>query len=100
MVDRGFLIDELCELNRWKCIRPPILKDKKQFSNSESILTSKIAAARVHIERLNQRIKSFKIVGSKIPVRLVKILPEILTVICATINLSSPILSKKKFMKN
>ena len=54
MVDRGFLIDELCELNRWKCIRPPFLKDKKQFSNSESILTSKIAAARVHIERSNQ----------------------------------------------
>ena len=34
------------------------------------------------------------------PVGLLKILPEILTVICATINLSSPILSKEKFMKN
>lgn len=29
MVDRGFLIDEICEINRWKCIRPPFLKEKK-----------------------------------------------------------------------
>lgn len=63
MVDQGFLIDELCEINRWKCIRPPFLKEKKQFTKAESILTSKIAAARVHVERSNQRIKSFKIVG-------------------------------------
>lgn len=28
MVDRGFLIDEICELNRWKLIRPLFLKDR------------------------------------------------------------------------
>ncbi|EFN63684.1 hypothetical protein EAG_13058, partial [Camponotus floridanus] len=105
MVDRGFLIDEVCEINRLKCIRPPFLKDKKQLSKAESILTSKIATASpystkrpkdvlktVHIERSNQRIKTFKILGSVMPVKLVPILEDIFTVVCATINMSSPIL--------
>lgn len=99
MVDRGFLIDEVCEINRLKCIRPPFLKDKKQFSKAESILTSKIATARVHIERSNQRIKTFKILGSTMPVKLVPLLEDIFTIVCATINMSSPILSDKNFMK-
>ncbi|EFN73369.1 hypothetical protein EAG_08831, partial [Camponotus floridanus] len=92
MVDRGFLIDEVCEINRLKCIRPPFLKDKKQLSKAESILTSKIATARFHIERSNQRIKTFKILGSIMPVKLVPTLEDIFTVVCATINMSSPIL--------
>ncbi|XP_066595420.1 LOW QUALITY PROTEIN: uncharacterized protein [Prorops nasuta] len=54
MVDRGFLINELCQKNRWKCVRPPFLQDKKQFSQGESIATSKIAAARFHVECVNQ----------------------------------------------
>lgn len=99
MVDRGFLIDEVCEINRLKCIRPPFLKDEKQFSKAESILTSKIATARVHIERSNQRIKTFKILGSTMSVKLVPILEDIFTVVCATISMSSPILSDKNFMK-
>ncbi|XP_071579699.1 uncharacterized protein [Temnothorax nylanderi] len=99
MVDKGFLIDKVCELNRLKCIRPPFLKDKKQFTKAESILTCKIATARVYVERSNQRIKTFKIVGSKMPVALVSILEDIFVVICATINMSSPILSDNKFME-
>lgn len=86
MVDRGFLINEVCEVNRWKCVRPPFLKDKKQFSKEESILTAKIAKARVHIERSNQRIKTFKILGSIMPMALVPIIEDIFIIICATIN--------------
>lgn len=81
-----------------KLIRPPFLKERKQFTQSESILTSKIAAAQIHIERSNQRIKMFKIVGSKLPAQLIPLLEEILLVICATINLSSPIIKDDKFM--
>lgn len=99
MVDRGFLIDDMCEMNGWKCIRPPFLKNKKQFTKSEAILTSKIACARVHIERSNQRIKTFQIVGGRLPVNLVPVLEEIFTVICATVNLNSPILKDDKFIQ-
>ncbi|XP_066585443.1 uncharacterized protein [Prorops nasuta] len=100
MTDRGFLIDELCARNNWKIIRPPFLRNKKQFSKSESILTSKIAKARVHVERTNQRIKTFSILGKTMSVQLVPILEEIFTVVCATVNLSSSIFKDDKFMKN
>lgn len=99
MVDRGFLIDDMCKMNGWKCIRPPFLKNKKQFTKSEAILTSKIACARVHVERSNQRIKAFQIVGCRLPVNLVPLLEEIFTVICATVNLNSPILKDDKFIQ-
>lgn len=98
MVDRGFLIDEVCEKNEWKCIRPPFLREKKQFTKEESLLTAKIATARVHIERSNQRIKTFKVLGSVLPSTLMPLIEDIFIVICGTINMSAPILSDSKFM--
>ena len=99
MVGRSFLIDEVWQKNRWKYIRPPSLKDKNQFSKAESIMTSKIAAARIHIERSNQPIKTFKFLGTTLPGNHVPLLEDIFIVICATINMSSPILSDTKFMR-
>lgn len=98
MVDRGFLIDEICEKNNLKCVRPPFLKGKKQFSKSDSILTANIAKARVHVERSNQRIKNFKIVGDTMPSNLVPLVEEIFSVICGIGNLSSPIIKDDKFI--
>ncbi|XP_044741895.1 uncharacterized protein LOC123302866 [Chrysoperla carnea] len=100
MTDRGFLIEEICARNNWKLIRPPFMKDKKQLSKDEAILTSKIAKARVHVERSNQRIKAFAILGETMSVKLVPELHKIFTVVCATVNLSSPIFKDDKFMKN
>ncbi|XP_044741933.1 uncharacterized protein LOC123302903 [Chrysoperla carnea] len=88
MCDRGFLIDELCARKRWKLIRPPFY------------LTSQIAKARVHVERSNQRIKTFAMVGETMSVKLVPIVDDIFSVICETVNLSSPILKDDKFMQN
>jgi len=99
MTDRGFLIEELCARNNWKLIRPPFMKDKKQLSKNEAILTSKIAKARVHVERSNQRIKAFAVLGGTMSVKLIPILDEIFTVVCGTVNLSSPIFKDDKFMK-
>uniref|UniRef100_A0A6P7H673 Uncharacterized protein LOC114346673 n=1 Tax=Diabrotica virgifera virgifera TaxID=50390 RepID=A0A6P7H673_DIAVI len=63
MVDKGFLIDDICNQFKIELIRLPFLKNKKQLSTDEALLNAKIAAARVHIERVNQRIKIFKILG-------------------------------------
>ncbi|KAJ8682637.1 hypothetical protein QAD02_018429 [Eretmocerus hayati] len=99
LVDKGFHIDETCHKNGWNLIRPPFKKKgKKQFTATECVSSCKIASARVHVERSNQRIKTFTILGAKYPVALVSILPDIFNVVCATINLSSPILKDDKFM--
>lgn len=99
MVDKGFGIDEVCAKNKWKLIRPPFLSDKKQLSQAESLMTARIAKARVHVERSNQRIKTFKLVGDTMPVKLVPYVNQIFLVVCSTVNLCNPILKDDKFMK-
>lgn len=75
------------------------LKEKDQLTKEEALLTCKIAKARVHIERANQRIKVFKIVGETMTTNLIPLVEDIFTVVCATVNLSSPIIKDDKFMK-
>lgn len=72
MVDKGFLIDEVCAQYGVEIVRPYFLKNQSQFSQSDALNTGSIASARVHIERLNQRLKVFHILGSKMPSCLVK----------------------------
>lgn len=98
MVDEGFLIDEVCIKNDIKLLRPPFLRDKRQFSHEEALLTASIARARVHIERSNQRLKNFKVLGGKMPNDLLSEVEEIFTIISAIVNLSAPILKDDKFM--
>ena len=97
MVDRGFFIDNICQKADVRLVRPPFTRNKAQFSKEEAVLNAKIARARVHVERANQRLKAFKILGDKMPACLVKNSEQISTVICAIVNLSAPILSDDKF---
>ena len=99
MTDKGFLIDDICLKHDIKLVRPPFLRNKKQFSREEALLNAKIAKARVHIERSNQRIKVFKILSTKVPSYLVPKIEQIFTIVCAIVNLSSPILKDDKFNK-
>ncbi|XP_046614165.1 uncharacterized protein LOC124302258 [Neodiprion virginianus] len=98
MVDKGFRVDKLCKEKDIKLIRPPFKKEQLQFTREESRLNAKIARARVHVERSNQRLKVFKVLGSRMPIGLVKKGKEILTIIGAVVNLSSPILKDDKFL--
>ena len=97
MIDRGFLIADECAMQRIKLIRPPFKKDKVQFSEEEAIETRKIAAARIHIERINARIKVMRVLNGKMDWHLVKYADEIFTVCCGLANLGSPILAVDKF---
>ena len=97
MVDKGFLIDEECEFHRIKLIRPPFKKDKEQFSEEEAIQTKKIAAARVHVERMNARIKVMEVLNGKMDWHLVQYSDDIFTVCCGLANLGTPILADDKF---
>ncbi|XP_045461665.1 uncharacterized protein LOC123671718 [Harmonia axyridis] len=89
-----------CHQFKIKLIRPPFSKDKKQLSTEEALLNAKIAAARVHIERVNQRIKIFKILGGKLQWSLVKKVEDIFTIACAVTNLSNSIFAEHRFLRN
>lgn len=97
MADKGFLIDSLCAKKHVKLFRPPFLRGKQQLTQTEALLNKSIASARVHIERVNQRIKIFNIF-SKFPSSLLSKIDEIFLIACAIVNLSVPILNNNKFM--
>lgn len=99
MTDKGFLIDDVCLSNGIELIRPPFLSSKKQFSKEEALLNVKIAKARVHVERSNQRLKVFKILSTKVPLYLVARIDQIFIIICAIVNIGAPILKDDKFMQ-
>lgn len=54
-----------------------------------------IASVRIHTERVNQRIKDFKIL-SKVPNSLFSHINEIVFVICALINVQKPLFKEKE----
>lgn len=98
MVDKGFLIEQECEENLIKLIRPPFLRKKKQFSKEEAEATADIARARVHVERAIQRIKIFKILNEQLSWYLIPYADEIMTIIAAIVNLSPPILADSRIL--
>jgi len=66
LVDKKFLIDDECMQRKIKLIRSPFWKNQ-QLSEEKTLLNKEIACARVHIKRMNQRIKQFQILNNKIP---------------------------------
>lgn len=96
MVDRGFLIDDICTEHFIEVFRPPFLKQSR-FSGSESTKNTSIARARVHVERMIQRIKIFKIFQSTIPWGMLPFINDMFIVCSGIANLGKPILADDKF---
>lgn len=97
MVDKGFLIN-ICNSHNIQVIRPPFLRNKLQFSKEDALLTKDIARARVHIERVYQRLKTFKIFCNKFPWAHAHLASDIMTIISGLCNLCVPIFADDKFM--
>jgi len=70
LVDRGFTVQDLLNPLQAKIMIPAFLKGRKNLSVAEELSTRKIAKARIHVERFNQRLKSFQILGKTIPLSL------------------------------
>ncbi|XP_051156755.1 uncharacterized protein LOC127278869 [Leptopilina boulardi] len=96
MVDKGFLIESLCVRHDIQLFRPPFMHDN-QLNHDEAQFCKKIAAARVHVERVNQRIKFVKMVRSQFAWNLFDYMDHIFRIACALVNLSAPVLAENNF---
>jgi DDE superfamily endonuclease len=70
MVDKGFTIMDLCREYNVSIVMPPLLTSGYQFSNEELDSGRNIAAARIHIERLNRKAKEFLILTHEVPITM------------------------------
>lgn len=98
MVDKGFLIESLCDDARVRMDRPPFLRKKRQMESSDALKNEQIARARVHVERAIQRLKAFKVLQQKFPTQLLPVLDHTVKLLAGLTNLSKPILSSDKFL--
>ena len=70
MVDKGFTLKKLLEDRGETHIIPPFLSSKRQFTPEEVRETEQIAKLRIHVERLNRRVKENHLFDTPIPLTL------------------------------
>lgn len=98
MCDKGFLIERECAGKKVTMIRPPFKKKNQQLPAEECKKNVKIAEARIHVERCIERFKHFRILTEEVDWHILPLMDEMLVIIGAIVNLSSPILSEKAFL--
>ena len=91
LADKGFTIQRLLPKDVHLNI-PPFLT-KAKFTKQEAMMCAKIARARIHIERANERIKNFQIL-QHIPASMRPLSSKILQVCCCLVNVQAPLIAK------
>ena len=94
LADRGFQIQDLFSPMRVLVNIPVFLCGREQFSEKEVVETQQIANFRIHIERAIQRVKSFHILDSVIPISMFGSINQMWTVLCFLANLKDPLISQ------
>ncbi|KAK3922778.1 LOW QUALITY PROTEIN: 3-oxoacyl-[acyl-carrier-protein] synthase 3 protein 2 [Frankliniella fusca] len=97
MTDKGFKIEQECLLRNLILHRPPFVYQKKQMMRAEALKCAEIARARVHVERVIQRLRDFQFLCDPIPWEFLPFL-DILIIAAAMENLGPPVLNVDKFM--
>lgn len=82
MVDKEFLINKKYEARKIKLIRPSFADNNQQMTTKNSLETINTAAARVHVERCIQRLKTFAILQSTLDWEMTKYFKEIMMILC------------------
>ena len=86
LADRGFSVQHLVNPLQAQINIPVFLKGRKSLSVAEELSTRKIAKARIHVERFNQRLKQFKLIGRTIPLSLSPLATQMVVVACGLVN--------------
>lgn len=96
MVDKGVSIQNECLVNHIKLHIPPFMRNER-LTADEASRNEAIARARIHVERVIQRVKIFNILTGCISSSTLGHIDDITTTICAIVNLSPPVLADDKF---
>lgn len=89
LADKGFPMITVKDV---LSVIPPRKPKDRQFSVQELERSQSIARVRIHVERVIQRLKTFKILSHTFPLKLLPSIDKIATVCAALVNLQPPIL--------
>ena len=93
MADRGFNIEKELERLGIKLLIPVFKgKDRTQMTKQELELSESIARARIHVERIIQRIRTFEILETPMKTLSQDVLEQMFTVCAYLVNFQQPII--------
>lgn len=87
MADRGFQIQEELMLSFCTLTVPPGARLKSQMTDAEVQKTKKIANLRIHVERAINRVKTFRILKSPLPITMIHHCDDIVRTCAGLCNL-------------
>ena len=87
LFDKGFNVQDLFLLRQVKCVLPPFVRSKRQFTRSEVYQGKRVARARIHIERVMGRLKEFRLLNHVLPINMMDICDHIWNVAGAIVNM-------------
>ena len=93
MADRGFPIQSDLVMRQASLIIPPPAQGTEQMTKENVLKTKSVANLRIHVERAIGRIKWFHIMKQTMPLTLVPLANEIVTICAALCNLSPPLVT-------
>lgn len=91
MADKSFTIKKLLEERGISLNIPHFLSCKHQFSVQEVVEIENIAKLRIHIERMNRRIKENHLFDTPVPINLCGSITQLWTVACILALFKGPI---------
>jgi len=102
LADRGFLIREECIARGINLVMPSFTRGKAQLSRREVEMSRLISRARIHIERVINKCRDYRILKGPVPISLLKrrrsqtgpsTIDKIVHVCCCLTNMRRPVLS-------
>ena len=91
LADRGFNIQDLLLPLNVSVMIPPFLRGKRQFNEVENKCTKRVASARIHVERVIGRMKTFHVLQNTIPSEMFDLIDDIIVICSAIVNLNGSI---------
>ncbi|XP_063406670.1 uncharacterized protein LOC143049696 [Mytilus galloprovincialis] len=91
LADRGFTIKDLLLKRQAFLNIPPFLGKRTKFTAQEELTTRRIAKARIHVERVIERVKKFKLLSGNIPLSLSPIANQLVFVASSLVNFQEPL---------
>ena len=86
LVDKGFTVQHLLLRKQATIYIPPFLGSRAKFTKEEVMMTKRIAKARIHVERFNERLKKFRLLDRIIPLSLIPIASQLVFVGSMLVN--------------
>ena len=94
MADRGFLVDDAIAAKNASLIRPAFTRGHKQMPAKSIDDSRQQSTLRIHADRLNERLKNFDILSTKMPLVMVPHADSIVTICAAICNMYLRLIKK------